>query len=800
MRQSLAVAPILALIQALIALTFSAHSQTIDFDSGFLTSGTALALNHSSGIGNPSLDGSKLELTNGSADEARSAYYLTKVNIRRFQTQFEFQILNPTANGFTFCIQRGALTATGGDGADLGYVPIPASIAIKFNIYPDVSTTGLYINGAPSTEPGLADIDVKAISGIDFHSGHIMSVTLTYSDGILNEHIVDLTTKTVFTQEYSINIPSTIGASSAYAGFTAATAVSPDTSTDDLLTWTFTSIPASLNDVLMYRADLGSTGQYPNQTVLDATNVNSTDFGKLFSYFVDGNVYAQPLFKASVPITTGVYKGTTHDVVFVATEHDSVYAFDANNAAGAAPLWKTSFINAGAGITTVPAADLDSNSISPEVGITGTPVIDPTTNLLLVCAKTKKIIAGKNHYYFNLHAIDISSGAEHPGSPVLIADTVAVINSKGVASSYSFVSGPSGLGGGSGSVGGHVAFNALRQHQRPALALVNGVVYIASGCEGDVLPYHGWILGYNVNNFRLTAVWNDTPDGAAGGIWNSGGGLAADPLGNLYALTGNGTFKMPAHDAATASYNEGDYGDSFVKLAPDPLHATPANPNSNGWGLKVVDYFTPNTQAYMAEHDLDLGSGDILLLPNTVGSPVHPHLMVGAGKLGTIYLVDCDKMGGYDATKDNIVQEKANAIGQSFDTPGYYNGAFYYFPSPAINTITHLQGKSFAITTGSFAASKLTADTYPPTGASPIISGSSSIDPNAVLWSLYPGQLRAYKASNIGIEIYNTAQAAGGRDLPGGTCPFAVPIVAGSSVYVPTANGLVVYGLLNGGG
>ncbi len=441
---------------ALFAVFSGAKAQTIDFSGGFLTSGTSLALNHSSGTGNPSLDGSKLELTDGGNGESRSAFYTMEVDISKFQTQFDFQILNPKADGFTFCIQRDASTAVGRGGGSLGYAGIPNSIAIKFDIYPNVSTTGLYANGAAPLDAIPPGVDVKGASGIDFHSGHVMRVVLTYFDGTLNEQITDLTTNAVFTREYTIDIPATIGSPSgnptAYVGFTAGTGAG--TSIQEILDWTYTGLPAGIADVLKYRSDLGYTGQYITETTLSATNVNATHFGKLFSYSVDGQVFAQPLYESGVPITTGSYQGTTRNVVFVATENDSVYAFDADGTAGSAPLWQTNFLDPANGVTAVPNTDAGSSSIAPVIGITGTPVIDPTTNTIFVCAKTKEIVSGTNHYVHRLHAIDLSSGSEKPGSPTLIADTVATLTGAGAntrVTSFTYVSGPTVIGAGAGA-------------------------------------------------------------------------------------------------------------------------------------------------------------------------------------------------------------------------------------------------------------------------------------------------------------------------------------------------------------
>jgi hypothetical protein len=804
----------LVIFIALFASWFGAKGQivlpgtpSVNFSSGFLGAGSSLALNEASGTGTPSLDGSKLELTDGGDREARSAYYVNPVDIAQFQTQFEFQIMNPSADGFTFCIQRDSTTATGARGGCLGYAGIRNSLAIAFNLYNPaplaVSTTGLYTNGAAQryvTPPAIA---VRAASGIDFHSGHVMRVILTYVEGTLNEQITDLTTNAVFTQEYTIDIPAVIGATSgnptAYVGFTAGTGGA--TSIQEILNWTFNGQPAGVGDVLKYRADLGDSGQYLTETMLSATNVNATNFGKLFSYSVDGQVYAQPLYKAAVPITTGAYAGTTRNVVFVATEHDSLYAFDADGTAGSGPLWQTSFINPANGVTTVPADDY-GGGISPECGITSTPVIDPTTNTIYVCAKTKEIVAGSNNYIYRLHAINISNGLERAGSPVLIANTIATLVGTGTntkVSSFQYVSGPTVTGAGAGSVNGQITFNALRANQRPALVLCNGIVYIEAASNGDIAPFHGWVLGYNATTLQNTAAWNDTPDGTDGGIWQSGAGLVTDSNGYLYCSTGNGTFKQPTYSAPDASYIQGDFGESCVKLAIDYVYNSSAKQNYNGWGLKVVDYFTPYNQEYLSNSDFDLGSGGLLLLPDSAGSVSHPHLLITIGKQGTIYMVDRDKMGEYNANMDHVVQELLGVHFGSWDSAAYYNNFFYYWPG---NPRSTNQGHSFAITSGTFTPAAVTPDSFDHPCASPIVSGSGSSDPNAVVWCVGAsplngaGRLCAYTASAFSDEIYTSDQAAGSRDAVGSTVHFELPIVVKGCVYVPTAAALVVYGLL----
>ena len=300
--------------------------------------------------------------------------------------------------------------------------------------------------------------------------------------------------------------------------------------------WPAVSATAGVN-VLTYHNDNARTGQNTNETVLTPANVASTNFGQIFMQPVDGYVYAQPLVVTNVTIPG---KGV-HDVVYVATEHDSVYAFDANSntVAGAAPLWLVSFINPAAGVTTVSSGDVSCGDLVPEVGITSTPVIDTASGTIYVSAKTKEVINSVTTYYHRLHALDLGTGAEKFGGPVAVQVSVA--------------------GTGDGNDGtGHVPFDPLKQLNRSALLLNKGVVYIASASHCDNGPYHGWLLGYGAQTLTLSNSFNTTPNGGLGGIWHAGGGPACDPSNYIYAITGNGTF-----DGATNN----DYGDTFLKIS-----------------------------------------------------------------------------------------------------------------------------------------------------------------------------------------------------------------------------------------
>jgi fibronectin type 3 domain-containing protein len=485
-------------------------------------------------------------------------------------------------------------------------------------------------------------------------------------------------------------------------------------------------------------------------------------------------------------ITVGPSPGV-HNVVYVATEHDSVYAIDADSGQ---VMWQDSFINPAAGVTTVPTADVGA-VVLPEVGITGTPVIDLTTKTLYVIAYTKEVTAGANHYVYRLHAVDLRNGQEQFGGPLLLADTI--LN----GSSFSYVSGPAVNGTGAGNVSGQVSFNAVRQMQRPGLTLVNGTVYAAFGSHNDQLPCHGWVLGMNhadpSNQLQLVAAFNTTPNGVLGSIWQSGGMMAADDSGNLYLMTGNGTFDT-SMDGSGFPVN-GDYGGTFLKLAPDPSTSA-ANQNKNGWGLKAVDYFAPKNVSLLNQQDLDVGSGAPLLLPNSVGSAAHPHLLIGGGKDGTLYLIDRDNMGKFNTSADQIVQELPKFFSQGVWGPlAFFNGRIYCAGSSPVSNAAVM----FSISNAMLSALpiSLSLDFFGFQGSMASISANGNH--NGIVWQLdrTSRQLRAYDAGGYTAELFTSAQAPGNRDQVPADVKFEVPTVANGKVYVATANSLVVYGLLN---
>lgn len=505
--------------------------------------------------------------------------------------------------------------------------------------------------------------------------------------------------------------------------------------------------------VTTYKGNALRTGQYPNETILTTSNVNVARFGKRVVYPVDGYVYAQPLFMPHVTIA-----GKTHNVVFVATQHDSVYAFDADQMSASAPLWHTSFIDPAQGITTVSSGDISCNDIVPEVGITGTPVIDGSTGTLYVVAKTKE----HGQVVQRLHALDITTGKERPGSPVLIQASVP--------------------GTGAGSSNGVVRFDPLRENQRGALLLLNGVVYIpwASHCDND--PYHGWIIGYHATTLQQVpgAVYNTCPNGTRAGVWQSGGGPAADSNGNIYFATGNGSFDLVSGGQ--------DAGDSILKL-------------STQNGLHLADYFTPFNQACLESADTDLGSGGVLLLPST-------NELICIGKEGRVYVIDRTNMGRYTTIAnpcanqnlthvDKVLQElpPGTIVGGVWGMPAYWGattGEFVY----TIGVKDHV--KAFRLTNGRLAtpAVSQSAESFTYPGGNPVVSSNGSVANTGIVWTIDPKAiLRAYNATDLSKELYNSGQNAS-RDGLGSYVKFSVPTVANGNVFVGTHTSLVVYGLL----
>lgn len=522
------------------------------------------------------------------------------------------------------------------------------------------------------------------------------------------------------------------------------------TSQEDATKSAQATVVVSYQGMFTYRDDNGRTGQNLNETMLTLANLNPLQFGKLISYPVDGAVYAQPLYVASVTIPgQGI-----HDVVYVVTQHDSVYAFDADGKASTA-LWHVSFINPTAGVTSVSQAEVAEGAFpAGEIGITSTPVIDAVSGTLYVVAYTKE----NGAFVYRLHALDLVTGAEKFGGPATLQGTVP--------------------GTGDQTNGqGQVLFDAKTHLQRPGLLLLNGIIYVAFGSHGDNRPFHGWLLAYNATTLQPVASFNTTPNASEGAIWEAGCAPAADGNGNIYVVTGNGTF-----DTNTGGV---DYGDSVLKLKASTL--------------TVLDWFSPFNTDYLGQVDADLGSGGTMLLPDQPGP--HPHLLVVAGKEGVIYLLNRDNLGDFNPVSDaQVVQELIGAITiNNLTTPAYWQGNLYY-----ASEYDHL--KMFAIRNGLLSTSPaaVSAETFGYAGASPSISANGS--GNGIVWLIDtsattggvtggPAVLRAYDATNVSHELYNSAQA-GARDTLGPAVKFTVPTVVGGKVYVGTATEFDILGLL----
>lgn len=507
----------------------------------------------------------------------------------------------------------------------------------------------------------------------------------------------------------------------------------------------------NLSGMLTYHNDLARDGANTQEYALTPANVNTSSFGKLFSCSVDGAIYGQPLWVANVSLA-----GATHNVVIVATQHDSLYALD-GDASPCTQLWHVNLIDAAHGgtgsETTVPTALVGGGvgDIAPEIGVTSTPVIDPATGIVYVVSKSMN--SGGTTFYERLHAIDLTSGAEKPGSPVTIAATYP----------------------GTGDGGTVVTFNTRQQNQRAGLALVNGTVYVGAGSHVDLLPFHGWLLGYRYSGsaFTQTAVYCTTPNANpstyGAGIWMSGGAPAADSNGHLYVITGNGLF-----DANSASAPNNDYGDSFLQLAA---------------GLTVSSYFTVTNQAIDGINDYDVGSGGAAIVINLPsGSP--SHLVVGGGKEGYLYLLDGDNMGGLG---DANARQRLTLSYEIFSTAAFWNNTLYLGA-----VTTPLQSFTFNPTTKLFATTPTsqTPERFIFPTATPSVSAAGSAS-NGIVWlldnvayctsqssSCGPTVLHAYNATNLASELWNSSMVA--ADAAGYAVKFTVPTVANGRVYVGT--------------
>ena len=477
--------------------------------------------------------------------------------------------------------------------------------------------------------------------------------------------------------------------------------------------------------VLTYHYDISRTGVDPTESALTPATVASGNFGQLLNLPVDGHVYAQPLYVPNLAIPG---QGT-HNVVFVATEYDSVYAFDADTGA---QLWKTSLLEPGETPGNITTTGIDTAIAGGWSGITGTPVIDPANDTLYVVATSQSVVNNVTTFYDRIHALTITTGAEVDGGPTLITGSVA----------------------GTSEGGTTITFDPFTQLQRGALALDNGVVYV-DWCSGNGAdPWHGWVMGYSATTLQEVAVFCSTPNGPAeptvttasqsntsgsdfevsnafgGGIWMSGGAPIIDSSGNLYYAVGSGNFVTTFN--ANGFPSNGDYGDSFIKLTPN--NSTSADPNINGWGLSVTDYFTPSDQAVLNTDDLDLGSGGLTMLPANPDTTLDD--FVGSDKSGNIYVINMADMGKYDAAGDQAVQEIDGVLEDpsapvveedgSYDTPAVFNNTVYFHAANDVMQAFTWNGSQLNTTP----TDGSTVFQFP--GATPVVSANGTS--NAVIW------------------------------------------------------------------
>jgi hypothetical protein len=499
-------------------------------------------------------------------------------------------------------------------------------------------------------------------------------------------------------------------------------------------------------NVLTYHNDIARTGQNLHETILTPASVGSGKFGKVGFIHVKGSVDAEPLYVSNLMVG-----GATHNVLFVATEHDVAYAFDAETFE---KLWQVSLLAP----DEITSDDRNCAQVSPEMGVTATPVIDlksgPNGAIYIVAMS-------RNHagqYFQRIHALDLTTGAELTGSPRTISGTFP--------------------GSGAGSVKGQMSFDPKQYKERAALLLSRGVIYTtwSSHCDHD--PYSGWVIGYNESNLQQAGVLNLTPNGSEGAIWMSAAGPAADASGMIYLAMGNGTFETSL-DANGYPYRA-DYGNAFVKIS------------VAGNQLSVADYFTMHDTISQSDQDGDLGSGGVLLLPDTKDADGNiRRLIVGGGKDARIYVLDREAMGRFNPTSDKVVQELAGVlIGPEFGMPAYFSGTVFY--GPDLVTL-----KAFPIADGMLAPvfssqSKAKFD-YP--GTTPSISANGNSD--GIVWAVEvakTGLLHAYDPANLAHEYYNSDQAGTRDQFPNNK--FITPMIANGRVYIGTPSGVAVFGLM----
>jgi hypothetical protein len=504
--------------------------------------------------------------------------------------------------------------------------------------------------------------------------------------------------------------------------------------------------PTSSVDVLTYHNDIARTGANTNETVLSTTNVASATFGKINNFSVDAKVDAQPLYASTVAVPSN----GTHNILIAVTENDTVYAFDADSGT---VVWQKSMLQSGE----TASDDRGCSQVSPKMGITSTPVIDrsrgPNGAIYLVAMSKNG-----STYHQRLHALDLATGADLFSGPKEITATFP--------------------GTGDNSDGTNVIFDPKQYKERMGLLLMNGILYTAWASHCDFSPYTAWVMGHNPDTLAMTTVLNVVPNGSLGAFWSSGGGIAADPQGNIYLLAGNGDFGTSLN--ASGFPNNKNFGNAFLKLS------------TSGGQLAVADYFEMSNGVSESQGDVDLGSGGAMVLPDfTDGGGQTRHLAVGAGKDAHIYLVSRDDMGKFNSGSNNIYQDLAGALpGGVWSVPAYFNNRVYYGP-----VSHHLMAFSVSNAKLSTSTSAESTNSFSYPGTSPSVSANGTS--NGIVWAVdnSGATLHAYDATNL-TELYNSNQAANNRDHFGAGNKFITPTIVNGKVFVGTINSVAVFGLL----
>jgi hypothetical protein len=734
------------------------------------------------------------------ADSTKSAS--AAVTVTATQVPVAISISPTSASVATTTTRQFAATVTGA--TNMAVTWQVNSVTGGDSTHGTISTSGLYT--APAAVPSPATVTVTAIAQADPTKSATAAVTVTASGGsnitvsvsprrggltVAQQLSTVKATLTNDTTNAGVTWSSSGGGSflpttslsGAAVTFTAPSSAGVVTITatsvaDPSKTATATIGVTNLAGVLTYHNDLSRDGANQQEYALTTSNVATATFGKLFSCQVDGAIYAQPLWIPKVSIG-----GVIHNVVLVATMHDTVYLLDADGSSATPPqcvtFWSKQLLPAGE--TWGSYTDVGSSDIFPDIGILGTPVVDSSTNVVYLVAKSKTTSGGA--YQQRLYALNLADGSEHTAH-VSIDSSITV---------------PGTCDGGS-----TVAFSPLRENQRPALALANGKVYVAWASHGDVDTYHGWVMSFSASTLARTNVWNSSPNNLSGtnycrgGIWMSGGAPAIDSGNNVYVMTGNGVF-----DAGSGGSN---YSDSYMKLSSS---------------LGVSDYFTPHNQSFLDSGDTDVGAGGTALLIDQISGPI-AHLMIGAGKSGTFYVLNRDNLGHFNASSDSAAVQSWTAAGRAFSTPAFWNNNMFFFGVVFKATQAGQQytfNPSIGMFTTSPAFSTPTGFGFP--GATPSVSSNGTSSATGIVWAIdnsnygtndggvataSPAILHAYSAANLGTELWNSSQGSG--NAAGFAVKFTVPTVANGKVYVGTrgndnTNGsgtvfgeLDVYGLL----